>query len=318
MDNQNKVFDYKTKKGRTEARSWIHSLRKTKSPVDKIRKERKKFFIEQGKKIDSEAKEILEQIEEMINFHLDPVEEEESRLKVEVEEKQKRIDEIYELSKFTVNTWDILPEEIERRKKILSSVDITTFGDRRPDAADALITVRGVLDGLLENAKSNAQRVEKEKAEERARIKALEEAKAEKIREEERQRQAKEKARIEAEKAKAEAEKAEAERKAQEAEEKAREAEEKAKKQAEEMERLKAEAIAAARERDAEAVVNARSKSQESTTEKQSQVCNLDERQVIAEICQDLIKLKVAPNMARIVATALIRGKVRHVGVKNV
>lgn len=77
--NNTVVFDYETPQGNKEARSHIYQLRKTKSAVDRVRKAEKAYYLEMGRKVDSEAKEIVAEIEDMIEVHQKPLDEIEQR-----------------------------------------------------------------------------------------------------------------------------------------------------------------------------------------------------------------------------------------------
>ena len=74
-ENAKAVFDYADEAGSKEARSHIYSLRRTKTAVDNARKAEKKASLEYGRRVDSEAKEIIEQIEDMIEVHAAPIRE---------------------------------------------------------------------------------------------------------------------------------------------------------------------------------------------------------------------------------------------------
>lgn len=63
------VFEYATPAGNKAARSYVFSLRKTKTAVDNVRKEEKAASLEYGRKVDSEAKNIITEIEAMIEVH---------------------------------------------------------------------------------------------------------------------------------------------------------------------------------------------------------------------------------------------------------
>lgn len=80
-ENSSIVFDYETKKGNAEARSYVFKLRKSKSALEKTRVAAKAESLKIGRAIDSEAKDIEARIEAMIKVHqvkLDEIEKRES------------------------------------------------------------------------------------------------------------------------------------------------------------------------------------------------------------------------------------------------
>src|SRR3954454_6832415 len=64
--NATLIFDYESPKGNKEARSHVYKLRQSKAAVEKARKEEKAASLEYGRKVDAEAKTIMEEIEAMI------------------------------------------------------------------------------------------------------------------------------------------------------------------------------------------------------------------------------------------------------------
>lgn len=72
-DNAAQVFDYEDEQGNEDARSHVYKLRKTKSAIEKARKAAKAASLEYGRRVDGEAKDIVAQIEEMIEVHAAPL-----------------------------------------------------------------------------------------------------------------------------------------------------------------------------------------------------------------------------------------------------
>ena len=92
-DNKNIVFDYEADE--KEARSHVATLRKSKTAVNDIHKEAKKYFLEEGKKIDAGKNELISEINEMIDVHAKPLQEIKERKDAEIEiERQKVIQDI--------------------------------------------------------------------------------------------------------------------------------------------------------------------------------------------------------------------------------
>lgn len=90
--NQSITFDYEDPKGNKEARSHIYKLRQTKSAVENARKAEKQASLEYGRRVDAEAKEIIGEIEEMIEVHATPIREIEEREKQRVAALAERVD----------------------------------------------------------------------------------------------------------------------------------------------------------------------------------------------------------------------------------
>lgn len=208
--NANAVFHYETPKGNAAARSHIYGIRKVRAALESARKEAKAFFLEQGRKVDSEAKEIQAELDAMIAVHEAPL--------LEIEEREKaRVAAI--------------------RERIAVIVDFQSVGEQNPAKAlqDSLVTLLGiVVDETFEEFKAEAtghhaasvkhltaaiEVAEKREAEaaELERLRQAELARQQKEREDRIAAEAAEKARIEAERVAAEAAaKAEAEARARE------------------------------------------------------------------------------------------------------
>lgn len=73
-ENKRTVFDYESPMGNRDARSYIYKLRQTKSAVDKVRQQEKAISLEYGRRVDAEAKQIVLEIEGMIEVHAKPLE----------------------------------------------------------------------------------------------------------------------------------------------------------------------------------------------------------------------------------------------------
>lgn len=78
-DNASIVFDYESRQGNKEARSYVNTLRLTKGALERTRKSAKEESLRIGRAIDSEAKEINVRIEAMINVHQARIDEIEKR-----------------------------------------------------------------------------------------------------------------------------------------------------------------------------------------------------------------------------------------------
>src|SRR3990167_3162589 len=92
--NAKLLFDYEDPKGNEEARSHVYKLRRTKAAVDKARQAEKAASLEYGRRVDSEAKEIIGEIEAMIEVHVKPLAEIEEREKKRVARHTDKIEEL--------------------------------------------------------------------------------------------------------------------------------------------------------------------------------------------------------------------------------
>lgn len=107
--NAKTVFDYEDPKGNKDARSHVYKLRQTKAAVDKARKEEKAASLEYGRRVDSEAKEIIGEIEQMIEVHDTPLREIEQREKDRVAKHEANLSEIAGAGYQASEQWMDLP-----------------------------------------------------------------------------------------------------------------------------------------------------------------------------------------------------------------
>lgn len=146
--NDKTVFDYHSAKGNREARSHIHKLRRTKAAVDTCRKAEKKASLEYGRKVDGEAKEIISEIEDMIEVHQTPL------LEIEQKEKQ-RVDTILDMIE-TIrikadNTLSLSADSLQLILDNLIKQEITeeVFQEFTEQAAGAKTLTIDTLEGLV-------------------------------------------------------------------------------------------------------------------------------------------------------------------------
>jgi len=126
-ENSALVFDYADEKGNKDARSHIHKLRRTKGAVESARKAEKQASLDYGRRVDSEAKEIIEKIEGMIEVHERPIKEIEER---EAARKQSIINRLGALCSF-LELPDTLSsaELLERRAELDAFVIDESFDE---------------------------------------------------------------------------------------------------------------------------------------------------------------------------------------------
>jgi len=247
-DNDKAVFDYEDPKGQRMARSHIYQFRKLKGDVERRRKELKADVLDRGRLIDGMAKSIVQQIEDMIDVHEQPLLEIEQREKDRVEALQTAIDLIGESSETpsmypdSAKIAEAIAEAIARVESIEISAEV--YQERMAEATQlkdqSLADLKQQHAAEVEKeaekaelARLRAEAAAREQVEREERIRAEAEAKA-KAEAEQRERDLREQAeRAEREAAEREAKaKADAQRREQqlqaEAEQRQREADERA------------------------------------------------------------------------------------------
>lgn len=254
QNNFKMVFDYKDPKGNKEARSHIYKLRQTKAAIDRARKEEKAASLEYGRKVDSEAAAIIEEVEEMIQVHQKPLDEFEQQEKARIDGIMARIAGMTITAEYVM---DKTAAQLKERHQEMVLIPITeeAFGEFYPQACAAQAVAVEYLTGAIamaEKREAEAIELERLRSEAEARRIADEEAarlaKAAQEEKERAEREAKEKAeREEREKLAAEAEAARIKKAAEDAAEAERL---RVQKEADERERLlKEQAEKAAREK---------------------------------------------------------------------
>lgn len=234
------VFDYASPKGNKEARSHVYKLRQTKSAVDKVRKDKKQAALDYGKRVDDQAKEIIGEIEKMIDVHQSRIDAIEQAERDRVDGIKARIEDMRLLAQTGFTSAEMQQAQNELRLVLIDD----SFAEFVAEAAKMKDASMSTLAQRIENAlkqEAEAAELERLRKEEENRKQAEREEQIRKEAEEKATREAEEKAQGEREAAekrelelKLEAEKAK--REAAEAEEKARkkiEAEEEARKEEE-------------------------------------------------------------------------------------
>jgi hypothetical protein len=115
------VFDYEDPAGNKEARSHIYKLRRTKTGVDDARKAAGKDALEYKRKVDAQGKEIIAEIESMIQLHAKPLEEIEQRERDRVSRHQMNLQEIVSAGARSAEGWQTLP--LDAMKERLAEID---------------------------------------------------------------------------------------------------------------------------------------------------------------------------------------------------
>ncbi|MCL1161461.1 hypothetical protein L2728_06115 [Shewanella chilikensis] len=237
------VPDCSTKDGYEFSKNAALTCRSIRANLEAVRKEKKEPYLNYGRLIDSQAKEIKEAIEEVEGPHKDAYQEVDTKRKLILEERKQVI---FELNNSRAWAVDMSPEAIAERIEEVECMDISKegFGRLLGDAIAAQSTAIEVLTAC--HADSVNRRIAEEKAE-------SERLELERLREEQRKRD-EERARTEAEAQRQREIKEAAERAAAEAKQKA-EAEaqariEQAEREAEEAKQREAYAAEQARQRE--------------------------------------------------------------------
>jgi hypothetical protein len=193
--NKTAVFDYASKTGNKEARSHVYKLRQTKSAIDKVRKEQKAEALEYGRRVDGEAKEIVDRIESMIELHQKPLD--------EIEAAQAKLKEYAESTiletRHAADSWhDKSVECLRDRLTEIQAIEATEekFGDYLDEMkavqAEAVTKMQEVI-GLAEKRDANAAELARHREEQEARARQEREEQLRREGEERAQREAAEK-----------------------------------------------------------------------------------------------------------------------------
>ena len=212
--NSKLVFNYEDPKGNKDARSHIYKLRQTKALVDKAREKEKRASLEYGRRVDAEAKEIIEKIDSMISVHAVPLDEIEQREKSRIAKHEQNLSEIVTAGEYTSSNWMSIPlDAIRDRLAEINAITLTQdywqeFLPRAAEAKDK--TLSQIRDAIGKRAKYDEEQAELERLRKEA------EERARKDREEQIRREAEQKALADAEaRARAERERTEAAAKAE-------------------------------------------------------------------------------------------------------
>ena len=269
--NSSLVFDYEDPKGNKDARSHIYQLRRTKTAIDKARKDAGKDVLEFKRKVDAEGKELIAEVEDMIIVHQKPIDEIEERERLRVERAQNTIKDLIVTGEMdSANPAETIQAAID---SILAMDNDDSFGEFEEDIkhqkAATLQTLKDKLKARqayeaereeLERLRREAAERERKEQEERMKQEAAERAKEEAEKKARAEKEKLERERIAAEQAKEAAERRakeaeeRAERESREAAQRALYAAQQAKQQAEEAARLDRERLEAEKQAEKEAM----------------------------------------------------------------
>lgn len=189
IKNKSVVFDYEADE--KEARSYVATMRKSKTAVNNRHKEKKKFFLEEGRKIDAGKNELIADIDEMIAVHAEPLQAIKDKREAEEEAERQKI--AMELD------WDdalVMDDLFNREREIARKEAEQARIEEEKRQKEELEKLEAERIAREEQIKKDAEERAKKEAEEKI---AFEQAEKERLIEEARQRE--EQAKIDAENA---------------------------------------------------------------------------------------------------------------------
>lgn len=304
--NATAVFNYEDPKGNKEARSHVYKLRQTKSAVDAARKKEKQASLEYGRRVDSEAKEIMAEIESMIEVHAKPLAEIEQREEERKERHRDRIEGIQTAANQTEGPdgQALTAADYQRALEYVEGIEI---GDSWEEFVMEAAAAKDSALATLRRRLADRQQYEAEQAElERLRKEAAE--REQRDRDERIRREAEERARREAE------DKARAEREA--AERRERELQEEAER--ERRERIEAQERAdraeqEARERAEQEAAEARRQEQEEAARRERD--RKHKAAIHSAALQGFVEGGMSERQAKMAVSLIAKGKVPRVSI---
>ena len=185
VENANLVFDYESQQGSKDARSHIYKLRKTKKVIADIHKEAKAEALAVCQKIDKEKRDLLSDVEEMIEVHNSPLRVIDERIakeeaeKAEADRLEKERIEQERLEALTKKEEELAAKEVQLRleaNRLEAEKRAETDAKRREQEAREQVTRQAEND-----KKTAASKAEQDKQtainEERARVARIDAAK---------------------------------------------------------------------------------------------------------------------------------------------
>jgi colicin import membrane protein len=182
------VFDYSTKVGNKEARSYVFAQRKLKSRIESARTDAKSYALAYGRKVDEQAAVLKSEVEALIKPHEDALD---AITKAEANRVQKHRNVIHWIVDLGRVPFGASAETLATSLKSAKAADIDGLEEFKEEAAAALLETIRTLEAAHAKAVSDEaaaaelaqlreqQRIQQEKDAEDARIKAQQEAIAE-------------------------------------------------------------------------------------------------------------------------------------------
>lgn len=171
-----KHFDYESKQGNKQARSWIAELRKIKASIERARKAAKDVHLQRGRAVDAAAKQLEADVLKLIEPHDKEIKAIEAREEARVATHRAVLDRIAQLTEGVTTS-----AEAQERLLELSAIDVESLeefskagANRQAEAAEKL---KELWDELrireAEQAELEALRAEKAAKEEAERIERI-------------------------------------------------------------------------------------------------------------------------------------------------
>jgi len=328
--NSKAVFDYRDPKGNKEARSHIYKLRQTKAAIDKVRKAEKESSLNYGRLVDSQAKEIIQEVEDMIEVHEKPIREIEEEEKLRVARHENGIKAIMEIGNFMIGgqpqsfgmlfselelivideSWEEFEAQAHREKAFAKQKIDTAFAEHQKREAEQAELERLRKEAAEREQKEREARIAKEATEAAERAAAAEQQRIK----DEAERQVREQQiateRAQREKSEAEAELLRQQQAAEQAKAKALlDAENAAKAALAKAEADKQAAIEAERQRVAAELA------QQAIEASRREKDTANKKRVNNEILQDFIASGLSEECAKTAITAMAKNQVRNVKI---
>jgi hypothetical protein len=182
------VFDYSTKAGNREARSYVFAQRRLKSRIESARTDAKSYALAYGRKVDEQASELKGQVEALIKPHQDAID---AITKAEADRVQRHRGKIHFITDLGRVPFGTTALDLAVSLEIARNFSIDGLEEFKEEAAAALLGTIRTLEAAHAKALADEaaaaelaqlreqQRIQKEKEAEEARLKAQQEAIAE-------------------------------------------------------------------------------------------------------------------------------------------
>jgi G:T/U-mismatch repair DNA glycosylase len=135
-----KQFDYESKQGNRQARSWVAELRKIKASIERARKAAKDVHLQRGRAVDAAAKELEASVLKLIEPHDKEIKAIEAREEARVAAHRAVLDRIAQLTEGVTTS-----AEAQERFLELSAIDVESLeefskagANRQAEAAEKL------------------------------------------------------------------------------------------------------------------------------------------------------------------------------------
>jgi hypothetical protein len=176
------VFDYSSKEGNKAARSYVFTQRKLRARIDAARKDAKAWALDYGRTVDSQARDLLAQIDELIEPHQAAIDAIAKAEADRVERHRETVNLIMDLGRVT---FDTSSRQINEALLDVRAIDVDSLEEFREEGAVALTKTIRALEEAYEKTVANEAA-----AAELAELRELQRIQQEQAAEAERERQA--------------------------------------------------------------------------------------------------------------------------------